>query len=499
MLVVVAAWLLLCGSSQAGMLDLGAGVDSQFQLHIGHQLVDDAASLAHALSAEAASLSVTRGDDAQSPQVNKRASASLAVLLNHGHYGLVVRGRAYDNQAWSQLAAPESTPDLTNSNRFAPRTALMIANEADLQEAYLRGHWGLGHGLQMNMRAGRQTVGWSQSVFSAGLVGLRGAPSPAEAAMPGVQLVNTSLAVDQVSINLHWSNALRVSGYYRLDGGRGMNSLPIGGGMNLAGAMNDGFLADPVALGRLAPALVAVSSDDFGRWGAGLQYQLGTLATLGGYFVRYDAAAQPATPGANGQPVGSALPGTRPALDLYAASLSTHLGPIKLVGQANFRDDARRFDADSVASCRVRTIQTLVSATYTLPTDFLSPGSRLTSQAGYVHLDIADAPGIAGPAEVSLSGFQSTMTLAVPHLIPGWNASFPVTVGMMNGQHPASLGQNGLTTETGIQRVGLGARFRYMQHLVIGVGYSVFLGAGHSNLPSESNDSAAGLSFRYTL
>lgn len=274
--------------------------------------------------------------------------SGLGELQLHWHdYGAVLSGSAFYDDVYHRKNDNDS-PDTVNKfgpngeypdpkyNEFTSATKRYDGGRARVLEAYVYGSWWLSDESNLNLRAGQQLVAYGESLFFSGIASAQGPADATKAFVPGAEVKDILLPVNQIAMNLAVNNELSVLGYYKLSYrpteifpvgdyfspadvvGPGATFVygsgnPLGKSSGCAGLLQNFHLnGQPVSV--ITPALestvcsllgittsTVVDAPDyiytyrekdllpsaFGQYGGGLKYQATGSTNLGLYYLRY--------------------------------------------------------------------------------------------------------------------------------------------------------------------------------------------------------------------
>ncbi|MGH8456147.1 MAG: DUF1302 domain-containing protein, partial [Stenotrophobium sp.] len=279
--------------------------------------------------------------------INNRATAYGEFSLKHDNYGAVFSGSAFYDEVYHRKNRNDSLPSDQSgatvnktgaTNEFTSETRHYDGQRARLLEAYVYGDWALGDQADLNIRFGQQLVAWGESLFFAGISSAQGPADATKAFVPGSEVKDILLPVNQVAMQLSLTNNLTLLGQYKLaykateifpegdyfspadavgpgasfvygsvnplylSGCQGLvtsalNTLLPGSAALLSGlGLNADSLCNQNGIGKTifgaSPYINAVRGPDInppkhGQWGAGLKYQLTSETSVGAYYLRY--------------------------------------------------------------------------------------------------------------------------------------------------------------------------------------------------------------------
>lgn len=279
--------------------------------------------------------------------INNRISAYGEFQLHMDSYGAVFSGSAFRDAAYRDrndnnspaFGASGSTINKTgNPQEFTTATQYYDGQRFRLLEAYVYGDWMLGDEAALSLRAGQQLVAWGESLFFSGIASTQGPADATKAFVPGAEIKDILLPVNQLAMQLSVNSDLTLLAQYRLaykpteifpvgdyfspadavgpgasfvygsinplylNGCQGLmssalNTLLPGSFALLNGlGINANSLCDQNGIGGTllgaSPYILAVRGPDImpsdqGQWGAGLRYRLTTTSNIGLYFINY--------------------------------------------------------------------------------------------------------------------------------------------------------------------------------------------------------------------
>lgn len=241
--------------------------------------------------------------------MNNRVAGMVDFDLQYKkNYGVFVRPRAYFDWAYDGRNANDDP--LSNNNmffyggplnrtdEFTRDTQNLHRDKAEILDAFVYSTFDLG-GHDVSLRVGRQVVSWGESLFIPNSISSAMSPVDATAAnIPGVELKNIFLPVEQVSAKVALAHNLSLAGFYqwkwaktRIDEAGAYFSTS-----DIIDSAGQRFLV-PVMLTGPVPFPLAATVDrtsdrhprDSGQWGAALRYVAEPLGNteFGLYYINY--------------------------------------------------------------------------------------------------------------------------------------------------------------------------------------------------------------------
>ncbi|HVT36483.1 MAG TPA: DUF1302 family protein [Nevskiaceae bacterium] len=160
--------------------------------------------------------------------IHDRLSGLGELQLHWKDYGAVLSGSAFyddvyhhhndnDSAATLNLLGPNGEYPDPQPTRFTSATKKYDGARARLLESYVYGSWWLGDESNLNLRFGRQLVAYGESLFFSGIASAMGPADATKAFVPGAEIKDILLPVNQVSLNLAINNDLSLLGSYKLE------------------------------------------------------------------------------------------------------------------------------------------------------------------------------------------------------------------------------------------------------------------------------------------
>jgi len=286
--------------------------------------------------------------------LNNRVSAYGEVLfkldnLGIGDVGIVASGAAHHDAVFlkdndhdnpdsvNRTGVRDSDPPNGNYERYGPVNKWLQeaedtnGNRRRLLEAYAYGQWYLTDTIGLSVRAGKHLAAWGESLFFPGIVSAQGPFDATKANVPGVEVKEILLPVNQVSMQMSLTSDLTLMAYKQFEfketeiypeGDFFSPADLVGPGSNFGyGSINplnprwcdddsrvevrnfDGTPAPPGSLCTAAQAFSntpeyvytlrtpdALPSDDDEKrqYGIGLKYSILPDLNVGAYYIRYN-------------------------------------------------------------------------------------------------------------------------------------------------------------------------------------------------------------------
>jgi hypothetical protein len=308
------------------------------------------------------------------------------------HFGAHVSGDGFLDDAYRRSNDNDS-PDTVNKtgghNTFSHDARIFDGGRARVLEAYIYTDWDLFETMSLNVRAGEHVVAWGESLFLSGIMLAQGRADATRAYVPGAEIKEILLPVNQISVSFAPIPEINMLGYYHLEF-RHTEIFPIGdylaiqdlvgpGAEFTYGSVNPLYLEncvgvftsilqevgvpDDLALpvGQEAeslcdlggaggtvfnapPYIKVYRGDDIrphisGQWGTGIKWQVTPVTNIGFYYLNYHDS-NPSVTLKTGYATIGYLPNGRPLrTDLFNQTVPityhiTYADDIKLYGMS---------------------------------------------------------------------------------------------------------------------------------------------------------------------
>lgn len=276
--------------------------------------------------------------------INNRLSAFYEVQLQRDNFGLLVNGTGfYDWVFHEDTDRDPVNPDDANDygpntlecsedrencayNQFNEGAVYYNGERSRLLEAYVYGDFFLTDDIAVNLRFGKHLVAWGESLFFPGIVTAQGPFDATKAFIPGAEIKEILLPVNQVSGTIAIGYNFSLMGYYQLDY-KPTEVFPVGDFFSVADVVGPGaemaYGSGNPAYGDNCPGLFAVPGapldasilcqqgggvggdillanrtidvprapdirpDKDGQWGVGVKQQVTPTTALGAYYIKY--------------------------------------------------------------------------------------------------------------------------------------------------------------------------------------------------------------------
>ncbi|MGH8461250.1 MAG: DUF1302 domain-containing protein [Stenotrophobium sp.] len=510
----------MTGRAWAGSYDLGDNTSAQYTLTLGYALAMRTRGQADALINgpvnPATGLPTTVNSDdgdrnfKSGSLINDRVSALGELFLAHGNYGAVLRGDAFYDDAYhrgNDNDSPSTVNKAGANDEFTPAARRYDGGRARFLDAYLYGDWSLGGTRHLNLRAGRQVVAWGESVFFSGVASAQGPADATKANVPGTEVKDILLPVNQVAMQLAVNNRLSLMGYYKLQY-KATELEPAGAYFSTSDVVGPGAEFIYGAPGFTIPRGGDIKPSNYGQWGAGLKFQATPATNVGLYWLRYH----------NTNPevqlnIAEIAPGTFAptsyniryfdGIRMSALSFSTSVGSANVAGEISYRDgvDMLVNGAAGPTATRGRLSQALLSSIFTVPPNFISQEIDLVGEVGYIHVNGVDPAGGSSALtnDKNSWGYEGIATFNYRNVLPKWDLAVPLTYAAIARGKPAMAGAFGSLYGQGDQRLSVATNFIYLQNFQVGVGYNAFLGSPNLVQRPYADRDYAAINLKYSF
>ena len=315
--------------AHAGNISLGDDFDAEYKLTVGYaalmRLKDPSGNLVNgpvnATTMLPATINYDDGDRnfKANSLINNRITGLAELIVRGPSYGLALSGDGFYDQVYhhpNDNNSPATVNKTGQYNRFTSGARYYDGQRLRLLDAYVFGNWKLGPQQDIDLRIGKQVVGWGEALFFSGLATAMSPADAAKAFIPGIETKDLLLPTNQVALKLGVTDDLTVLGYYKLQY-KPTELNPAGDYFSTADVVGPGsefiyltqnpfygltVLPAPlnIPLGQIVPGTPQfwtasrgpdLKPSDYGQYGIGLKYQLTQSTGLGAYYLRYTDTA----------------------------------------------------------------------------------------------------------------------------------------------------------------------------------------------------------------
>ena len=250
---------------------------------------------------------------------NNRISGLAELIVRGPNYGLALSGDGFYDQVYhhpNDNNSPATINKTGQYNRFTQGARYYDGQRLRLLDAYVFGNWKLGPQQDIDLRIGKQVVGWGEALFFSGLATAMSPADASKAFIPGIETKDLLLPSNQVALKLGVTDDLTVLGYYKLQY-KATELDPAGDYFSTADVVGPGsqfiYLTENpfyalaplpaplnIPLGQIVPGTPQfwtatrgpdLKPSDYGQYGVGLKYQLTQTTGVGAYYLRYTDTA----------------------------------------------------------------------------------------------------------------------------------------------------------------------------------------------------------------
>ncbi|MDL2354057.1 MAG: DUF1302 domain-containing protein [Pseudomonadota bacterium] len=542
--IAEAVLLLVCAQSAlaARTIQLGdeatVDVGAIVNYAVGVRARDPAGALVNGPVGPAGMSSTINADDGdrnfkRGALVQNRISVLLEGDLKYQNLGMFARASMFYDRAYNTRNDNDSpgTVNKAGSNQeFTDGARQYDGRRARMLDVYGYGNFNLGES-KLNLRVGQQVVQWGEALYFPNIAGAQAPADATKANVAGAEVKDILLPTGQVSAQLAISPSVSLLGYYQYQykptelspaGDFFSRADMLGPGADRIYTLANPLLANPAtaALPGLPPALMALRGPDLlpknsGQFGVGMRVRPDAQTELGAYYLNYHdknptvttnfgiATLYPGLPAAGIAPITSAaLPPAYQYLPvgyqvkyfddikLAGATFSTQLQGINIAGELSYRNGAPVLvdTPAGPAASRSRSWQAQISAIKALDKSALADAAFLVAELAVHRVAGVDAVGMGGAQFDQLSatrtswGYVLAPTLNYNNVFDGWDLSVPIAFQHLVSGVPAVAGSFGSLTGKGDKRLSIGANFKYLSNLELGVAYNAFLGGADAAL-----------------
>ncbi|HEX4896497.1 MAG TPA: DUF1302 family protein [Solimonas sp.] len=261
--------------------------------------------------------------------IGNRVSAVYEVQVKTEGMGFVYSGSAFYDDVFFRTNANDS-PDTINktegaNDEFSEAAEYYKGQRSRTLEAYAYTNFDLSESVLVNLRFGKHLAAWGESLFFPGITTAQGPNDATKAFVPGAEIKEILLPVNQISLQSSLGYDATLLAYYQLDW-KPTEVFPVGDFFSPADVVGPGAefaygSANP-AYAESCPGLFAVPGtgvdlsficqqdglggelinaprfinvprgpdirpDKDGQWGVGLKYSLTPVTSIGAYYLRY--------------------------------------------------------------------------------------------------------------------------------------------------------------------------------------------------------------------
>lgn len=412
--------------------------------------------------------------------VNNRVSVLAEANVYRRNLGFLIRGSSFYDFAYygdNDNDSPGTVNKFGPHDEFSSAARRYSGSRSRLLDAYVYGNFDLGGDRTLDLRLGNQVVAWGESLFISGISGVQGPVDATKANVPGTEIKDILLPEWQASANLAINREWSLLGYYQFRW-HPYELSPVGGYFSTTDVVGPGarFIRLPFAppFDRISRAKDDEARDS-GQWGIGTRYLVTANTQVGLYHLRYHDKL----PNVVFNPDGTYRVKYFEDIKLTGASISTRLGDWQVSGEASYKSDVPLLvdlGGGAVQPSRGEAAQLQVSWIKTWGKTFLADQSSFAGEVGALRaLSVEPVNGVTKLVnDRDAMFYQFNVTLTYPNALPGWDVSIPFTFGQQFKN--SAIGSFGFGGD-GDRRASIGATFKHLDNLEIGITYNAFLGS----------------------
>jgi hypothetical protein len=514
---VMAAIAALTPSTWAGSVDLADDVTVDYSLTGTYSLAKRTAAPADELingpiGAQGLPSTVNADDGDRNFKkgaiIANRVSLLGELDIKRRNLGVFLRATGFYDAAYhgtNDNTSPSTVNKAGPNDEFTEEARHFMGQRARMLDAYAYGKFDLGEESSMDLRVGRQVVQWGESLFFPNIASAQGPVDATKSTVPGIEVKDILLPVGQVSTSVRINKMFSVMGYAQWE--YKPNELnPVGSYFSYADVVGPGaqFIA-------AAPGFHINRGDDVkprnsGQWGLGTRLRVTDDTEIGLYHLRYHdknpsvftsyiVAPVPPTYAPTPIPTGYNIDYLAD-IKLTGASLATKIGDLSLGGEISQKSNAPVLVNSPLGpvSTRARATQAQLNFIYTAGPSFLADSATYVGEVVYLTVGGVQPASVTAygvpaygtssmtlpasglNASKSASAAQATASFSYNNVFEGWDLSVPLTYAQQFSGKAAVPGALGSLTGKGDRRLSIGATFKYLSNLELGLTYAAYLG-----------------------
>lgn len=498
--LAIAAAGLLAAPAWAGTATLGNDITVDYSLTVNYGLQARTADPSPALingpiGAQGVPTTANIDDGNRSFKKGALTSNRLSVLgemdIKRGDFGVFVRGTGFYDDVYHHGNDNTSPGTINQSgpyNAFTSDARYYMGGRARLLDTFAYGSVKLGDESRLSLRLGNQVVQWGESLFFPNIAGAQSPADGNKANLPGIEVKDILLPVGQISGQLQLNPTVTLLGYYQYQY-KPTELSPPGSYFSQADMIGPGAQYIIGAPGFNIPRGPDVTPSNHGQWGVGTRVRVTDDTEAGLYYLRYHDKTPNVT-------LNYAFMGGIPIptsynvaylndIKLLGASIATRVGDVSVGGEISYKQDVPVL-VNSLAGpvpTRANATQAQVNFLYIAPPASYAPGGTTwVGELGYLHVGNVQSTSVFGSSTNVLTNATDTVALQLqatpsyPNVFEGWDLSVPIGYAqVLKGNSPVA-GAFGSLGGQGDKRFSIGATFKYLSNLELGLTYYAFLG-----------------------
>ncbi|KHK51154.1 hypothetical protein PI87_21780 [Ralstonia sp. A12] len=416
--------------------------------------------------------------------ITNRASLLGEGNLQHGDFGLFVRGSAFYDTAYQGTNANNAPGTVNHSGAFNEFTSYardFQGQRAQLLDAYAYGAVGIGE-TRLSGKIGNQVVAWGESLFFPNIAGAQGPVDATKSFVPGAEVKDILLPVPQASLQWQINPSFSLMGYYQFVY-KENQLFPPGSFFSTSDIVGPGsqyLIAGP---GFNIPRGPDIKPTNDGQWGIGTRFRVAEDTEIGLYQLRYSDK--------NPSVVISMFPTMQyqqkyfGGINLTGASFSTQMFGANVAGEVSYKDGQPMLVnvQGSPTATRGKVVQGQLSAIYSIGPNKLANSQSLVAEVGYIHVLSVDP--VYGQTVLTNSrdafAAQIGWSLTYNNVLDGWDMTIPLTYAQAISGHTSVPGAFGSLYGAGDRRASIGVTMKYLNNLELNLTYAKFMGGADLN------------------
>ncbi len=397
--------------------------------------------------------------------ITNRASLLGEANLQHGDYGLFVRGSGFYDTAYHGTNANNAPGTVNHAgafNEFTPYARNFQGQRAQLLDAYAYGAVGIGD-TRLSGKLGNQVVAWGESLYFPNIAGAQGPVDATKSFVPGAEVKDILLPVPQASVQWQINPSFSLMGYYQFVY-KENQLFPPGSYFSTSDIVGPGseyLIAGP---GFNIPRGPDIKPTNAGQWGIGTRFRVAEDTEIGLYQLRYSDK--------NPSVLFSLFPSMQyqqkyfGGINLTGASFSTQLLGANVAGEVSYKDGVPVLVnvGTSPTATRAKVMQGQLSAIYAIGPTKLANSQSLVGEIAYVHVLSVDP--IYGSSALTNSrdavALQLGWSLTYNNVFDGWDMTIPLNYAQAISGHSAVPGPLGSLYGAGDRPTSVGAPVKYL-------------------------------------
>ncbi len=410
--------------------------------------------------------------------------------LAYKNLGAFVRFRAFYDDIYAHKNDNDSPFTSNNVSKpydeFTSDTYETMGRDYEFMDYFLYGSFKVAN-RDINLRVGNQVVSWGESLFLLGGVSTAQGPLDAVAAnVPGVELKELFIPVEQLYVQADLTDFITVEGFYQWKWDKTRLNA-AGSYFSTADMIDDGGESLILAPGFAFTRGNDQEAKDSGQWGVALHYLAESLngTDFGFYYINYhDKLPQFNLDFGSGEYFLSYIED----IHLFGASVGTVVGDTNVGIEFTYREN-QPVKVSTGAIEQVPVIQGQVSIIHLFGANPLMDDLTLTMECGFNRVNSLDNDDLAN--DKFAWGYTAQLKPVFYNVLSGLDLDLPITL---------SQGVQGTSSMAGtfsedVNKLGVSANFTYLSKYQVSFGYANYFG---KNSPISDRDLVS-MSLKYTF